>query len=41
MRELPPTFTFPDWGTFYRPLAGTLDKEDYVGLIRAGPGLPA
>lgn len=37
MRELVGTFVFPDWKTLYRALAGELGKEDYVGLIRAGP----
>ena len=37
MRELVGTFIFPDWKTLYRSLAGELGKEDYVGLIRAGP----
>ena len=30
-------FAFPDWETLYRALAGELEKEDHVGLIRAGP----
>ncbi|MCY4209257.1 MAG: hypothetical protein OXD29_15095, partial [Roseovarius sp.] len=28
---------FPDRETLYRALAGELEKEDHVGLIRAGP----
>ena len=28
---------FPDWETLYRALAGELEKEGHVGLIRAGP----
>jgi len=27
MRELLRTFTFPDWGTFCRPMAGTPDRN--------------
>jgi len=37
LRELVKTFAFPDWETLYRAIAGDLGKEDYVGLIRAGP----
>ena len=37
LRELVRTFAFLDWETLYRAIAGELGKEDYVGLIRAGP----
>ncbi len=37
LRELVRTFAFPDWRTLYRAIAGQLGREDYVGLIRAGP----
>ncbi len=37
MREPVGTFAFPDWRTLFQALAGDPGKEDYVGLIRAGP----
>ncbi len=37
LREPVGTFAFPDWRTLFQALAGDLGKEDYVGLIRAGP----